>query len=280
MKKLMIALGMVAMFSGCSRIGPGHVGIKVNMAGTDKGVEAYPAQTGWVFYNPMNTNIYEYPTFVQTIQWTKNPEEGSPQNEEISFNTKDGMVMTADISLSYSLDPAKVPAFYVKFRTDDLKTFTYGFMHNVARDAFGEIASHYSVEEVYGAKKEAYITDVRARIQSNVEQFGVKLEQFGFIGAPRPPDNVVESINSKIKATQDAMKAENEVRTVEAEAHKTIVKAEGEAKANRELAGSISDALIKWKSLELTKQALEKWNGVRPMVEGSGSGLLLNINPK
>ena len=105
------------------------------------------------------------------------------------------------------------------------------------------------------------------------------LEQFGYIGAPRPPDSVVESINAKIQATQDAIRTENEVRTAKASAQKLIASAEGEAQSNDILVKSLTPALIRWRELQLTEQAIQKWNGVRPLAEGVGSGLLLNISP-
>ncbi len=272
-----IMLALALQFGGCARIPPGHVGIKVNMAGDKRGVNEIPLSTGWVPYNLITQRVFDYPTFVQTAVWAKTPHEGSPLNEEVSFNTKEGLIMTGDVSFSYLLLPEKVPHFYVKFRSDDLNRFTHGFLRNVARDAFNEIGGLYSVEEIYGARKGDFLQAVRKYIQNAVDSIGVKMEQFGFIGAPRPPDVVVATINAKISATQKAIQTENEIRQADAEARKTIAKARGEAEANRLLAQSITPTLVQWRQLAITEKAIEKWNGARPMVEGSGSGMLLQI---
>lgn len=163
------------------------------------------------FYIPATTQIFEYPTYVQTAVWTKDVNEGSRMNEEVSFSSKEGLVITADISLSYQLVADRVPAFYVKFRSDNLGGFTHGFLRNVARDAFNEESVQYSVEELYSTKKEVFLAKVRERLNAQVRDFGVEVQQFGFIGAPRLPANVVESINAKIKAIQDAIRVENEL---------------------------------------------------------------------
>lgn len=274
---LLLCVGAL-LFSGCTRIEAGKVGIKINLAGDQRGVDELPLRTGWVFYNPFTQQVFEYPTFVQTAVWTKDDAEGSPNNEEISFNSKEGLIITGDISLSYQVKPERVPFFYVKFRSDDLDTFTHGFLRNVARDQFNEIAGTYSVEDVYGPKKEEFITNVRARINAAVADIGVTIEQFGFIGAPRPPQQVIDALNSKVSATQDAMRAENELRKAKAEAEKQIAKARGEAESNRILALSITPQLLQWRQLEITQLAVAKWNGQRPMVEGQGGGgLLLQI---
>lgn len=296
---------------GCTMVEPGSVGIVVNKMGSDRGVENIPQETGLVWYNPISQTVFEYPVFVQTVVWTKSPTEGSPLNEEVSFNTKDGMVMTGDVSLSYSIKPDYVPKFYVKFRSDNLSTFTHGFLRNQARDKFSEVASIYSVEEVYGAKKETFLKEVKHRLNSELSGVGVVIEQFGFIGAPRPPENVVAAINMKIAATQKAMQIENELRQSQAEALKVIAKAEGEAKArlataqgeamsavalaegeatatmaraeataksNELISRSISDKALEWKRLALQEQAISRWNGARPQIEGAGSnGIMFQL---
>lgn len=273
-----ILLALIAF--GCTRVDPGYVGIKVNYFGSQRGVEDFPAVTGFVWYNPISTSIFEYPTFVQTAIWTKSPHEGKAINEEICFNSKEGLVICGDISLSYTLEITKVPAFYVKFRSDKIDIFTHGFLRNVARDHFNELATSYGVEQLYGEKKEEYLAKVRERINGQVGPYGVKIEQFGFIGAPRLPEGVVNALNAKIQATQDAIRAENEVRQAKAEAQKAIAKAEGEARANELLARSLSPTLLEWRKLTITEHAIAKWDGKRPMVEGQSAGLLLNINPQ
>jgi regulator of protease activity HflC (stomatin/prohibitin superfamily) len=309
---MMMLLALTSFqLQSCTMVEPGHVGIVVNKMGSDRGVEEYPQETGLVWYNPITSRVFEYPTYVQTVVWTKSVTEGNPVNEEMSFNTRDGMVMTGDVSLSYSIVAPFVPKFYVKFRSDQLSTFTHGFLRNQARDKFAEVASVYSVEEVYGEKKETFLKEVKSRLNKELSQIGVVIEQFGFVGAPRPPENVVAAINMKIAATQKAMQIENELRQSQAEALKVIAKAEGEAKArmaaahgeamsavalaegeatatmaraeataksNELISRSISDKALEWKRLALQEQAISRWNGARPQIEGASSnGIMFQL---
>jgi regulator of protease activity HflC (stomatin/prohibitin superfamily) len=260
----MVTTLLAGMGSSCDLIEPGHVGIEVDLYGKDRGVQDYPIVSGMVWYNPLTTRIFSYPTYVQTAVWTANLNEGRPLNEEISFNSREGLVITADVSLSYQLEAAKVPAFYVKFRSDDLNQFTHGFLRNVARDAFSAIAPNFTAEEIYGAKKEEFLARVGDRIDEKVHDLGVNLQQFGFIGAPRLPGNVVEALNAKIRATQDAIRVENELRQAEAEAKKRIAAAQGEAEANRILSSSLSPTLLEWRRLELVEASIRKWDGALP----------------
>ncbi len=71
-----------------------------------------PIRTGWVLYSPLTTQIIEFPTYVQTVKWTRDTNEGHPINEEMGFNSKEGMEIFVDVSLSYAIEPSKVPDFY------------------------------------------------------------------------------------------------------------------------------------------------------------------------
>ena len=266
--------------SGCTRIHPGHVGVVVNNYGADKGVQGYPAVTGMQWYNPVTTTILEYPVFVQTAVWTHKLDEGAPKNEEICFTTKDQVSLCADISLSYRLIAEKVPAFYVQFRSDRISQFTHGFLYNVARGSFSDLGGEYSVEEAMSIKRADFLEKVRAKINSQVNQYGVLIEQFDFVGSPRPPRNIIDAINSKIQATQDAIRTENELRAIRAEAAKTVAAAEGTAAANDKLTRSVTPQLMEWRKLELQEKALAKWDGHLPQVNGGGQiPLLMQLNP-
>jgi len=270
---------------GCTRIGPGHVGIQVNMAGSQRGVQDFELSTGWVYYMPGKTAIFEYPTYVQSYVWTHDEKEGSEKNEEITFTTKDALLVALDVNVSYSLVPEKIPAFYVKFRSDDIKQFTHGFLRSVARDCFNEVGGRYGVEQIMGDNS-AFLKDARDCTQAHVAPYGVNLDQFGIIGAPRPPRGVIEAINAKVQATQIALQKQNEVLQAKADAEKAVAQANGAAQATIAQAnGDAQATLIRAKtqaeansilSKSLTPELIEyrkldKWDGVLPTVSGAAN---------
>lgn len=278
-KRVMAIAGLfIAAFSlvGCgTTIQPGHAGIVVDAYGKDRGVQSYTASTGRVWYNPITTTVFEYPTFVQSVVFTASHDEGKAVNEEITFTNADQMSIAADVSLSYSLAIERLPAFYVKFRSDDLNQFTYGFLRSLMRDKFNDVAGHYTIAQIMGDNG-PFLAAVKAALQTDLEPIGVHLEsQFGFIGAPRPPSQVIAAINLKVQATQVAIQKQNELVQVQADAAKVIAKAEGEARAtqiwsiaqadaNRRMSDSLTGNLIELKRLE-------KWNGTLPTVSGGAT---------
>lgn len=274
---LFLSVFSVVFVSGCTTINPGSVGIVVNKYGSNRGVQDYTTTTGFVAYNPISTTIEEFPTSVQTVQWTANTKEGSSTDESLTFTTKESVSVNADISLSYQIDPVKVPYFYVKFRNDDLSTFTYGFLHNIARDAMTEVGGKYTVEQIMG-DNEGFLHAVRDRIQSQIMDIGVNLQQFGFIGSPRPPQQIVESINAAQQAKYNAIRTQNELQSTQAEVAKQIAAAHGMAESNHIIASSITENLLKKQQLDLQDRWISRWDGRRPSVEsGVGNGFILNL---
>jgi len=275
---LLSLLLCMVMFTSCSRIGPGYVGIKVNMAGDQKGVLDFPAVTGWVFYAPWLTEVEKYPTYMQSYVYTQSQNEGKKEDESITFSDKDQIPIGADVNVSYTLEGSKAPYFYIKFRNDDIKAFTHGYMRNIMRDSFQIVASRYTYEEINGTGKEKFMKEVQAMMNTDLSQYGVTIEQLGFVGALRPPNAIRDAITLKLKANQDAIRTENELRQSTAEASKVVAKAKGEADANKLLAESLTPVLMEWRRLAVTAAAVEKWDGKRPTVEGAGSGMLLSID--
>ena len=268
-----VLIGAWLIFSfliGITRIEAGYVGVEVNLAGSQRGASEIPVRTGWVFYSPLTTQIIEFPTYVQTVKWTRNVNEGNPLNEEMGFNSKEGMEIFADVSLSYAIEPTKVPDFYVKYRVN-------------------EVASTYTVEDVYGEKKAEFLSRVERQIQDKVTNVGVGVQQFGFIGAPRVPAVIAQAITAKAQAIQEAERAKNELATTQAEAAKKIAEADGDAKsqvtraqgeadANRIRQSSLTAQLLELRRLENQRALIDRWNGQLPSVEaGQGSGLMLQL---
>jgi len=286
-----VLIGALILFSllmRVTRIEAGHVGVEINLAGQQRGASQIPIRTGWVVYSPLTTQIIEFPTYVQTVKWTKDVNEGHPINEEMGFNSKEGMEIFVDVSLSYAIEPSKVPDFYIKYRVDDLDRFTHGILRDIVRNSLNEVASTYVVEDIYGEKKAAFLSQVETMIQAKLTPVGVGVQQFGFIGAPRVPAVIATAITAKAQAIQQAERARNELATTQAEAAKKIAEAEGDAKSqvtraqgeadsNRIRQASLTPQLLELRRLENARALIDKWDGRLPSVQSGQGGMILQL---
>jgi regulator of protease activity HflC (stomatin/prohibitin superfamily) len=269
---LTVAVGALV---ACDYVPAGNVGVKVNLLGGDKGVdsEVLPVGRYWL---GMNEELYVFPVFMQNYVWTKDPTEGSENDESISFQTADGMTANADIGISYSIDPDKVSTIFQTYRRG-VDEITDTFLRNMVRDALVKQASNKPIEYVYGAGKAELIAAVQADVADQVADIGIKIDKIYWIGEIRLPEVVLNSINAKNAATQMAQQRQNEVAQAKAEADKKIEDARGTAesilrvaeaqsKANKILAESLTPEFVQY-------EALQKWDGKLPttMVPGQAT---------
>lgn len=277
-KFLMLAVVLApAGLTGCYKVvAPGNVGIVVKQSGTDRGVQDFPIQSGRVWYNPINEVVLTYPTYVQRAVWTASTLEGKPFNDEISFQSAEGLRFAADVNVSYELMREQVPHFYVRFRNDDLDAFTHGFFRDAVRNAF-KVSTDYRAEDINGVRQAALVERVLGQVKETMRPFGVDVIQLGFATPPRPPETVKLAIEAKIAATQHAERAENEKRQAIAEAAKSVEIARGQAQANELLTRSLTPTLVQWKQLEILES---KWNGQFPQVVGTSGVPLLTMPVK
>jgi regulator of protease activity HflC (stomatin/prohibitin superfamily) len=278
MVALAISLGVSA---GCTTVPPGEVGIKVNLLGDSRGVSKEATVSGAVLYIPGMTRIIKYPVFNQRVVWTEAKTEGSPENEEINFNTRDQIRVDMDASLNYTLSSSKVPEFYTQYRFDKISMFSHGILRDICRNAVTRIGGEYAFEDLNGAKKEEFLNRVEADINRVVNPYGITVKQFSAIGGLRPPKEITAAVIAKTTATQNAITAENQLREIRANAAKKVAEAEGEAKANNAKTVSITPVLLEWERLKIETIKAGKWDGVLPStVLGSGSNTLFSLNHK
>jgi regulator of protease activity HflC (stomatin/prohibitin superfamily) len=282
-RALMIAaLGCSLSFlTGCMTVAPGNVGLIFSKSGGASGVQDIATRSGRIVYNPMTTEIIEYPTYVQTVKWTKSLTEGNASDESITFTTSDSATVNVDVASSIQLDRAKAPAFYVKFRADDIQTFVDGFYRNIVRNKLNDIGGKYTVEQIMG-NNGPMIAEVEQAVAHDptLQQYGILVANLGFIGAPRPPSVVTDSINKKLAQQQMTIQTQNEILQTEAQAKKNEAQADGEAQSNLIRAKADAEAnrlrQVSLTPLLIEQEKIAKWNGQLPNYQGAGGNFIFN----
>ena len=114
---------LVVLFNSCERIDAGYVGVKVNQYGDNKGVDDVVAVTGMVFYNPITTKVYEFPTYIQHKEYKKTEDA----DNSFIVNSKDGSEFNVSPIMNYSVQRDKVPSIFSKYRRP-LEDIEEGFL--------------------------------------------------------------------------------------------------------------------------------------------------------
>ena len=260
-----VVLGGIFSFIGCERIDAGHVGVKVNLYGTGKGVDDVTEVTGWVFYNPISTKIVEFPTFMQHKEYKQVLEDGEiVSDESFVVNSKDGSEFHVSPLLNYAVKRERVPYIFGKYRVE-LSMIESGFLKTAVYDAFRVVANSYTADELISNRQQFEIK-VRKVLEDQLSPEGFVLSQF--TSNLIYPETFKKAIEAKNNAVQTALTAENQVKTAEAEAKIKIARAEGNAKAMLTNARAEAEAnSLKQRTLTpmlLQQQWIERWNGKLP----------------
>lgn len=262
---LVIIIAATCGLNSCSKVPAGYRGVIVNLYGSDKGVAEEPVGVGRYFLG-WNKELFLFPTFLQNYTWTQSGSE----DESITMQTSEGLSINTDAGITYNIQPDNVVKVFQKYRLG-IDEITNTFLRNMVRDAMNKVSSTMTVEDIYGAKKEDFISQVNSIVKEEALADGIDVDKIYLIGSFRLPETVVQSINAKIQATQNAMKVENEVATAKAEAQKVIVEAQARAEANKIVSQSLTPELVQY-------NAIQKWDGKLPSVTGSGTIPMINLS--
>lgn len=279
-KHLLTALLALVTLAACDKVPVGNVGIKVNNLGGDKGVNDEVLGTGW-YWVGFTKSMYIFPTYMQTRKW-----EG---REEFQFQTVEGLVVGSPISISYSVQPDKVPLLFQTYRKG-LDEITDIYIHNIIRDALVVVGSTKTIDQIYGSGKGELLADVQKEVTGKIGPKGINVDQISVVGGFSLPETVVQSINLKIQATQQAQQRENEVATARAEAQKAVaqatgeadsrtIKAKAEAQANQIISQSITPTLVQYQAIMVQQQGVDKWDGKLPETM-AGAMPFINVGQK
>lgn len=248
-------LTSIAFVSCNERIDAGYEGILVKLYGSEKGVQDISLVTGRVWYNPFTENVYEFPTYVQTINY-----------QSFTVNAKDGSVFTVDPTLSFKVKDGFSPMIFKKYRKD-IREITETTLFNYIKDAFRIEFNKYTTDSII-SNREKFEFAIQTNMGTLLDKEGFNLEQM--TSGIQYPETITQAINAKNAAVQQAMRVENELKIAQAEARKLIVLAESEAKANELRKMSLNPLLIQ-------QQFIEKWDGKTP-IYGNAPAFFKSVN--
>ena len=272
-----VAAGLIALLvllpTAMTYINPGHVGIVIHRVGG--GVDPTPLSPGLHGRNPLTTGIEDYPTYMQTVVLAR-AAEGMERNDEINVNSVEGQPLSLDVSMSFELDPTRVPALYSTFRTD-IATIQHTYVKQAIRQSLQEVVGNEEIAAIIGPKKAETTGRVTKLLETRLSNYGIMVKQFT-INELRAPPSVIEAINQKNVMQQQGLTAQNELQKNQFQAQGDSIKAAGrakailaeaeaQAKANRLLSESITPVLVQY---EMSK----RWNGQMPQVTGGAMPMI------
>lgn len=234
------------LFQSYTIVTAGHTGVQVTM-GT---VNPVPLTEGFHFVNPISS-VKDVDVRLQKV---------TLQNANAS--TKDLQVVHTDIVVNYRLNAMQTAHIYKDFglNLDDK------LLGPAINESFKAVTAHFNSEELI-TKRDVVSTDIKQELQDKVGKYGIDVSEISLVNFGFSPE-YQKSIEAKVIATQEKLKAEQDLQRIQVEAKSRIAQAEGEAKAI-----AIQAQAIQTNGGEqyVRLQAIDKWDGKLPYYMG-GSG--------
>jgi prohibitin 2 len=184
--------------------------------------------------------------------------------------SKDLQAVATSVALNYSLDPKWV-AWVYKNIGDDFKN---RIIDPAVQEAVKAVTARYNAENLISERdivKGELIREITMRLeQSHILVTAVSLTNFAFSA------DFTKAVEDKVVATQQALKAQNDLATRKFEADQTVVTATAAAEAIRIQAQAIQS---QGGAAYVQLQAIQQWDGKLPVnMYGSAPVPFININ--
>lgn len=247
----------------------GQVGVKTLYGKVDDDI----LYSGLHIINPL---VEVTPFDVKTQNYTMSAihEEGSKSGDDaIRILTSDGLEVTIDLSVLFSVKPKDAPKILKEIGDDYLDKI----VRPVARTAIRDNAVSYEAVALYSSKRQEFQNKIFNTISESFSKRGLKLEQL-LIRNITLPESVRKTIESKINAEQDAQKMQFVLQKEKQEAERKRVEAQGIADYQRILSTGLSDKQLQYESI-LAQKAIATSPNAKVIIMGSGKNpIILGAN--
>lgn len=259
-----VFVSVILVFLFVERVPEGKVSVVYSPSGGATKV----LDPGWHLIKPFERTT-EYPTRITIVE------------DKVSVTTTDGKKITMPVRYEMKVDKTKVLDIFKELGSQNVEQIQQGYLYQKLFKASRDVVSNYSVLDIYGTKTSEASAKVTEQMAESVIGLGFIISDVT-LGTPEVDPETQAAIDARVKAAQEneLKKQELENELIEAEkkeviangeAKKRLIEAEAEAKANRLIAESITEELIKMKEAEARlKHGWITVNGGTPIVDAKG----------
>lgn len=250
------AIAAVAAITSCRVIRPGEIGIKQTLGK----MHGAPRQPGSVGFFPFTTRVIKINT--RTVECF----------QTLPLPTKEGLSVNAEISLLYHIRPDEASNIYQKFGTNYQEVIVLSNFRATAR----EISARYYAKELYATARQNVEKAIADELKAHIEQHGFVVDAVLLKDIVLPPQ-IMQSIESKVQAEQDALKMEFVIEKQKKEAERMRIEAEGIKAAQDILSQSINTKILEYNRIKMYEGLMKSANSKVIITDGK-TPLLNTLN--
>jgi prohibitin 1 len=265
--------------SGCKTIYPGEVGFIVRKGTIKPGI----LTQGRYHYNPFVSKIRKFNTRIDEFSTIMSPP------------TKEGLEVKVDLTVLYHIKPEAAPTIYTNVGIDYGKKIVINNFMAIVR----EYTMKYTAIELLN-ERETIEKNIEDKLREDISTYGIVLDDV-LVKDIDMPTEVLHAIENKAKAEQIAKQTTLELQTKREQEDFDIETKEKELKFSLEkqrndslimqidanaiknyqntINASLTDKLLKYKSIEITRELVKSPNAKVIITDGK-TMMLNNISEK
>ncbi len=202
----------------------------------------------------------------------------STQTQELKETTEtpaqDGLIVTADVSVLYRVDPAKAKQLYQTVGTEYAQVVLVPQFRAAIRSA----TAKYPSQALYTSKREAVAQELQQEISRILGDRGILIETT-LLRNITLPQNLQAAVQSKLQAEQDSQRMEFVLQKEKQEADRKRIEAQGIADSQRIIAQGLTDKILQFRQIEATEKLAQSPNAKMVIVGSDAKAPAMFMQP-
>jgi regulator of protease activity HflC (stomatin/prohibitin superfamily) len=263
-----LVLGIFGLlWSSVKQIDAGKVGVQ-SLFGK---VQTQVLPSGLNLINPL-MDVLELDIKTQNYTMSGVHDEGEKDGDDaIRVLTADGLEVTIDLTVLYSLLPSEAPRLVRETGVD----YQNKIIRPLTRTKMRDNAVYFTAVDLYSTKRDIFQSKIFKSIEDDFKKRGIILEQL-LVRNITLPTTVKGSIEEKIKAEQDAQKMEFVLQKEKQEADRKRVEAQGIADYQRIISSGLGDKQLQYEQIQALKGLMTSPNSKVIIMNGGKTPVILD----
>jgi regulator of protease activity HflC (stomatin/prohibitin superfamily) len=192
--------------------------------------------------------------------------------EHAEAPSKEGLNVALEVSCLYHLNPTEAANIYRQVGPN----FEAVVVNPQFRAAIRGITVNHEAKDLYTSSRELISNEIFQDLEANLGKRGIIVETI-LLRKIDLPKLVVEAINAKLAADQQAQQMRFVLDKERQEADRKRIEAQGIQDFQRIISQGLSEQLLRWKGIETTRALAESANS-KLIIVGGRDGLPLILN--
>ncbi|HXB40353.1 MAG TPA: prohibitin family protein [Bacteroidia bacterium] len=245
--QITVCLAIAASITSCRVVRPGEIGIKQTFGR----IQGTPFTPGLINFNPFTTRVVKIN--IRTVE----------SFQTLPLPTKEGLSVSAEISLLYHVKPEEAANVYQKFGQNYEEVIVLSNFRATAR----EISARYYAKELYATERQKVEKAIADELKLHIEQHGFIVDAV-LLKDINLPAQIVQSIESKVQAEQDALKMDFVIQKQKKEAERQRIEAEGIKAAQDILSTSLNEKILEYNRIKMYEALMSSGNSKVIITDG------------